>query len=396
MFNIVLCKQGDYMKKLMFLVLSLICSVFLFSKTYFVSARETELAKGCKSAYLIDFESGEELYSKNERERLPIASVCKVMTLLLCFDAIENDVISYEKSICVSNNAAGMGGSQVFLGENNNYLVKDLIKSIIVCSANDSCVALAEAICGSEDLFVDKMNDKAKSLGCENTQFSNCTGLPKPNQYSCAKDVSIMFTNLIKNEDYFKFSSIWLEDFYHPDNRSTCMTNTNKLLRKYDCCDGGKTGFTNEAGFCLAATAFKNNIRVISVILGGESSDLRFDGTIELFNYAFANYKNKIVVDKKVNFNERVKVCGGNKEFTTIKPSHDVRVLCKGQENPLISKKLTLENVNAPIKVDQIVGKLEIFKDGVLYKTVDVLSAESIERANLFDNFNKIVTNWSM
>lgn len=221
------------------------------------------LTKNCKSAYLMDYNTGECLYKENETARMPIASVCKVMTLTLVFDAIQDGSLALTDTVTVSENAAGMGGSQVFLESGCEYEVNQLIKSIIVCSANDSCVALSETVAGGEQEFVARMNEKAKSLGCTDTLFANCTGLPRDTQYSCAKDVATMFSNLIKYEDYFKYSKIWLEDFAHPEERTTSMTNTNKLIRKYPACDGGKTGFTNEAGFCLASTAQKNNMRLV-------------------------------------------------------------------------------------------------------------------------------------
>lgn len=360
------------------------------------ATEENTLGIKCKSAYLIDYNSGETLYSYNETLQTPIASVCKVMTLIVCFDEISKGNINYDDLITVSENAAGMGGSQVFLKGGNEYRVEDLIKSVIVCSANDSCVALSEAVCGSEDAFVNKMNETAKNLGCLNTNFSNCTGLPKPNQYSCAKDVAIMFRKLINNPDYFNYSKIWLEDFTHQDNRNTCMTNTNKLIRKYAGCDGGKTGFTNEAGFCLAATARKNNFRVVSVVLGADSSDNRFNSTTKLFEYAFANYKNKIIMDKSVNFNEKISVIGGNKELLTIHPSENVYVLTDGNSKCNITSKVNIPNLCAPVKIGQKVGNAEIYKDGVLYKTIDVLASESINKSNMVDNFNKIATNWTL
>lgn len=382
------------MRKIL-IVLTTLIALLSSNSSKSVFATQDNLVEGCKSAYLIDFDSGTTLYSLNEEKRVPIASVCKVMTLLVCFDAINNGDISLEQTVVVSESAAGMGGSQIFLQARNEYPVSQLIKSIIVCSANDSCVAMAETICGSEELFVAKMNEKAKDLGCENTKFSNCTGLPKPEQYSCAKDVAIMFSNLITNETYFDYSKIWLENFVHPDNRLTCMTNTNKLLRKYDACDGGKTGFTNDAGFCLVATALKNNMRVVSVVLGADSSDFRFNDTIKLFNYAFANYKNMIVMDKDVNFSDKIKVCGGAKEFLTVKPSKNVYVLNKNGENCDVSKVVNVHQVNAPIKANQVVGTVDVYKNGVLYTTLDVVAAEDVNKASFGDNVYKVAERWA-
>ncbi|MGN1060360.1 MAG: D-alanyl-D-alanine carboxypeptidase family protein [Candidatus Coproplasma sp.] len=363
---------------------------------YAMAKSETQLIKDCKSAYLCDYYSGECIYEYNATDRMPIASVCKVMTLNLCFEAIEQGKLDPDSKICVSKNASGMGGSQVFLKDGLNYDVSQLIKSIIVCSANDSCVAIAEAVCGSEDEFVALMNTRAVDYGCNDTLFSNCTGLPKDTQYSCAKDVAVMFKHLLSYKDYFNFSKIWLEDFVHPDGRTTSMTNTNKLIRRYSACDGGKTGFTGEAGFCLASTAKKDNLRLISVVLGSESSDARFTSTVNMFNYGFANYKNSIVLDDTVNLNETVAVSGGKKEEISVKPARIGAVFSKKGEKPNITFNFVPQKLYAPVKKGDAAGKMEIYKNGVLYDTVDVVAAEDAEKATYFDNARKIAKEWRL
>ncbi|MGN0823827.1 MAG: D-alanyl-D-alanine carboxypeptidase family protein [Candidatus Coproplasma sp.] len=393
------------MKKIILTMLStcLICCGLTFGNgfisnestaAYAMAKAETLLSKDCKSAYLCDYYSGECVYEYNATDRMPIASVCKVMTLNLCFEAIEQGKLDENGKICVSKNASGMGGSQVFLKDGLNYEVSQLIKSIIVCSANDSCVALAEAVCGSEDEFVALMNSRATEYGCNDTLFANCTGLPKDTQYSCAKDVATMFRHLLSYENYFKYSKIWLEDFVHPDGRTTSMTNTNKLIRRFSACDGGKTGFTNEAGFCLASTAKKDNLRLISVVLGSSSSDSRFASTVNMFNYGFANYKNSIVLDDAVNLNERVAVSGGKKEEISVRPSRISAVFTKKGEKPNITFNFVPQKLCAPIKKGDTAGKMEVYKNGVLYDTVDVVAAEDAERATYFDNARKIAKDW--
>lgn len=359
------------------------------------SASEMSLVSGCKSAYLMDFNSGECIYKENETARMPIASVCKVMTLTLCFDAIRDGKFSLDDMITVSDRAAGMGGSQVFLESGLEYSVDQLIKSIIVCSANDSCVALSETVAGSEEEFVANMNKKAEELGCADTLFANCTGLPRETQYSCAKDVAVMFKNLLSFEDYFNYSKIWLEDFAHPDNRTTSMTNTNKLIRKYSFCDGGKTGFTNEAGFCLASTAKKNDLRLISVVLGASTSDDRFDSTVRMFDYGFANYKNKIVLDKDVTLNDEFAVIGGKKETFAVRPERNCYVFSAADQTPQITHKIIEYKVKAPIECDQVVGEIEIFKEGVLIDRVNIVAAEAVAKANFVDYFKRNAKEWA-
>ncbi len=388
------------MKKIILTMMSacLIClgAMTGVNSAYASPKTQTDLVSGCKSAYLCDYNSGECIYQLNETSRVPIASVCKVMTLNLCFEAIEQGKLDLNGQISVSQNASGMGGSQIFLKDGLNYCVSDLIKSIIVCSANDSCVAIAEAVCGSEEEFVAAMNSRATEYGCTDTLFANCTGLPRDTQYSCAKDVAIMFKNLLSHEDYFKFSKIWLEDFAHPDGRKTSMTNTNKLIRRYSACDGGKTGFTGEAGFCLASTAKKDNLRLISVVLGANSSDNRFASTVNLFNFGFANYKNSIVLDETVNLSDRVAVIGGKKEQLCVKPERNCAVFTKKGEKPDITLNYLPQSVCAPVKKGDNAGKIEVYKYGVLYDTVSIVAAEECEKASYFDNVRKIAKDWHL
>ena len=384
------------MRKLIGIILSACCiGLTCGAATGFTVESSARLTNGCKSAYLIDYNSGECIYKENETDRMPIASVCKVMTLTLCFDAISEGKLSLEDELTVSENAAGMGGSQVFLESGLTYKIDDLIKSIVVCSANDSCVALSETVAGSEDEFVARMNKKAADLGCADTLFANCTGLPRETQYSCAKDVAVMFRNLLTYEDYYRYSKIWLENFVHPDNRTTSMTNTNKLIRNYSYCDGGKTGFTNEAGFCLAATAIKNDLRLVSVVLGGSTSDDRFNSTVKMFDYGFANYKNRIVLDKDVTLNDEFEVLGGKQDTFAVRPERNSYIFSSVSNSPEITHNVVAYEVKAPVACDQVVGKIEVFKDGVLADTVNVVAAEEVEKANFKDFFIKESKLWA-
>ncbi|MCI8370216.1 MAG: D-alanyl-D-alanine carboxypeptidase [Clostridia bacterium] len=384
------------MKKLCALLLSSCVAVSGVATAGFTLEKSGSLINNCKSAYLMDYGSGECLYKENETARMPIASVCKVMTLTLVFDAVKNGELSFADKIAVSENAAGMGGSQVFLEKDCEYSVDQLVKSIIVCSANDSCVALSETVAGGEEEFVARMNKKAEELGCRDTLFANCTGLPRETQYSCAKDVAIMFSNLIKNEEYFKYSKIWLEDFQHPDDRTISMTNTNKLIRKYSFCDGGKTGFTNEAGFCLASTAVKNNMRLVSVVLGASTSDDRFKSTINMFDYGFANFKNKIVLDEKVTLNDEFEVRGGKKSSFLVRPERNGYVFSAIDAEPNVSYITVANSIKAPVAENDVVGYIEIYKDNVLIDTVNVVAAENVEKASFLDYFKQNASEWAL
>lgn len=351
----------------------------------------------CKSAYLMDYDSETCVYSYNENLRLPIASMCKIMTLILCFDSVKSGDISLEDTVTASERAAGMGGSQVFLESGAKYKAGDLIKSIAVCSANDSCVAMAEYICGSDEAFVDKMNERAKSLGANDTLFANCTGLPKETQYSTAHDVALMLKELLSNDEYYRVSKIWTEKFLHPNDRYTEMTNTNKLVRFYTGCDGGKTGFTNQAGFCLAATAKRGDMRVISVAIGAETSENRFSSVRNMFDFAFQNYTRKIAVRGGEALNAPVFVKGGKEDAVSAAAERGGYVFSRrnGEDAKIRVEYVIDENVKAPVKKGDKVGEVIIFKNGVECDRINLVSLADCAEASVFDYYKKIAKKWN-
>ncbi len=386
------------MKKLFPLSLAVLAAAgtLIAAKPTAMAVRADEaLAPICKSAYLCDYESGTQIYSKNETERLPIASMCKIMTLLLSFEAVDSGALDYGEMITVSENASGMGGSQVFLGTNLSYRADELMKTVAVCSANDSCVALAERIGGSESAFIERMNERAKELGAENTLFANCTGLPKEPQYSCAKDVSVMLRELLKHQKYYEFSRVWLEDFSHPDGRTTQITNTNKLIRFYDGCDGGKTGFTNEAGFCLAATAKRGDMRIVSVMIGAENSKQRFADTTAMLNYSFNQYETKRVLE------------AGELDVTARISGSRVKTLPVIAENPLsvFRKKGTKDNyqveyildgeIKAPVKSGDEIGTAVLYVDGTEVRKTRLLAGADADRYSWWDAVREGAEHWN-
>lgn len=356
---------------------------------------DLNLAKNCKAAYLADWYSGTKIYSKNETQHLPIASMCKIMTLILCMDEIENGSLRLDDDITVSKNASGMGGSQVFLELGAVYKASDLIKSICIASANDACVAMAERIAGSEELFVNKMNERAQNLGANDTVFVNCTGLPKQGHYSCAKDVALMLCELINHKDYFKFSKIWTDKIRHPKNRETEMANTNKLVKFYNGCDAGKTGFTNEAGFCLAASAKRGNMRVVSVVIGASDSKSRFGAVSTMFDYAFATCENKIVVDSERILDEKCQVNGGKQDDVAVKPERNSYVFVNKSENREIVADVNFKQVKAPVKVGDCVGEITVYKNGIEVDKIKLLANEDVDKNSLWDAIGDIAENWN-
>ncbi len=363
---------------------------------YTVSTSNVEgLQIRAKSALLMDYNTKTVVYEHNERARLPIASMCKIMTLLLSFEGLENGDLELDEEICVSEKAASMGGSQVFLEANAKYPVKELLKSIVVCSANDSCVAIAERIAGSEGLFVEKMNEKAKELGANDTLFANCTGLPKEPQYSCARDVALMLKALLEHEEYYDFGKVWLDKFQHPQGRFTEITNTNKLVRFYDGCDGGKTGFTNEAGFCLAATAKRGEMRVISVVIGEESSANRFEDVRTMFDYAFANYAVTPVYEGGKALDTAIEVQGGKKEQVAVYPERSAYAFGKKGEKHDLTAQIALGKISAPVEKGDEVGALVIFKEGVEIDRIPLRCLETVEKASVADRWQQIAKKWN-
>lgn len=348
-----------------------------------------------KSAYLVS-ENGRELFAKNENIKRPIASMVKIMTLLLSFEYIEANNISFEDKISISQNAASMGGSQAFLDANGSYKIDELIKSIIIASANDSCYAMAEFTAGSVEAFVEKMNERAKHLGMENTLFANCTGLPGPEQYSTAKDVSIMSRELLKHKDYFRHSRDWMYDLVHDGGRVTGLTNTNKLVRFYEGCDFGKTGFTNEAMHCLSASAVRNGMRIISVIVGGTDSKTRFAECSSMLNYGFANFENKIFM-KRGSEMKGVPVALGQKETARTQLQDDLAAFGqKGEFKGSVDIKEEYMSVKAPITVGQIVGRATAVKDGQVIAECNIVSSEEVCIRGYKDIIRDMFGKWSI
>ena len=377
--------------------------IFLFSLTILSTllplgknvAFADEIKVNGKAVYLVDSATGTEMYSSRSDDRLPIASMVKIMTTLLALESVDRGELSLDEMVPVSDVAASMGGSQVFLDSGKEYKAGELIKSIIVASANDSCVAMAERLSGSVEGFVKDMNERAKALGMNNTNFVNCTGLPAPESYSSAKDVSIMFRELIKHPKYFEYAGIWLEDFVHPDGRTTSMTNTNKLVRFYNGCDGGKTGFTSEAKFCLSATAERNGLRVVAVVIGADSSKERFASVSNLFGYAFSNYSAKVIQSKDDCIENSIRVLGGREKGISVAVKEDFKALVKKGDDGEYKVHFNLPaTVKAPIVRGGEVGKAYLTRNGEVIGECPVVSMVDVEKARYSDTLKHICDEW--
>lgn len=372
-------------------LLVLLVSMLCFTNELKVSAA-TELNTNCKSAVLIEKKSGKILYDKDAHTRHPIASVTKLMTILLTLEEVEKGNISLSDNVLISQNAHGMGGSQIFLDANVEYNLGELLKSVIVASANDSSVALAEHIAGSENNFVALMNEKTNELGLKNTFYSNCTGLPTTDAYSSAYDQAIILREVLDFDAYHTYSSVWNEDFSHPSGRTTQMTNTNKLSRFYSGCIGGKTGSTNQAKYCLAVGAKRNNMELISVVLGAENSKERFKISSDLLDYGFNNFVSKTIFDNSCLQDKHIKIKGMDR-VANLKAERDYSIVCNKNEQVNYSLNYNLPTQLTKVKENQVVGNVEIVIDGKVECTINILSTTAHEEASLLDYIKDIIKN---
>lgn len=342
-----------------------------------------------KSAVLIEKNSNKILFENNCHERLPIASVTKLMTVLLTMEKINNNEISLDDKVVVSATASGMGGSQVFLDSEEEYTLKELLKSVIIASANDSSVAIAEHIAGSENNFVKMMNERAKELNLADTNYVNCTGLPSPDGYSSAYDQAIVLKHVLDFDLYHEYSSIWMEDFVHPSGRTTQMANTNKLSRFYEGCVGGKTGSTNQAKYCLAVGASRNDVELISVVLGAENSKGRFKLASDLLNYGFENFETKTLFDSFMLKDMTIKIKGLDR-VTHLKAERDYTYVTKIGEDVNFSLNYNLPNMLTKVYENQVVGNVEIVIDGVVVDKINILSTETHDEVTVWDYIKEI------
>lgn len=364
--------------------------VLILISFFFIPCVSAEdLAPNAKSTILIEESTGKILYEKNSDEKRAPASMTKVMSMLLIMEALDNKQISLNDEVTISQNAADMGGSQLFLQPNQTAKVEDLLKGIAVASGNDAVVAMAEKIAGSEEKFVDMMNKKAKKLGLKNTQFKNPHGLDEEGHYTSAHDMAIMAKELIKHKNILNYTSIYEEYLTKSDGTKLWMVNTNKLVKFYKGVDGLKTGFTQTAGYCLTATAMKNNTRLISVVMGEDTSANRSTDTVNLLNYGFNSYKVNTIIKKEKNI-AKVKVNKGKEDKVYIRTKENVNELLNVNEK---AKKYILvpevKNITAPVKVGEKVGILKIKYQNKVVKEVDLTVSKNIKKANLWDLFKR-------
>jgi D-alanyl-D-alanine carboxypeptidase (penicillin-binding protein 5/6) len=373
------------------LLFALLIGVFLYPSVAMAKEEvEINLAPNAKSAILMDMDSGNVLYSKNPDQKLPPASITKIMTLLLIMEAIDRGEITLQDKVRTSDYAASMGGSQIFLEAGEEMTVEDLIKGIAIASGNDASVAMAEYLAGTEEAFVEKMNNKAKELGLHNTHFVNCNGLPAPNHYSSARDIAIMSRELLRYENITKYTSIYQDYLRKNSDKPFWLVNTNRLVKFYPGMDGLKTGFTNESKYCLAATAKKGDLRIIGVVMGEPDTKLRNREITQMFDYAFSQYTNHVLY-KKGEEVVKVKVDKGVREEIGVVTPHQFGILSKrGESVEKFQKEIIVkEMIKAPVLKGEVVGHLFIKKDGEILSMLNLVASESCEKANFWQTFLK-------
>ena len=347
------------------------------------------------SAILLEAENGAVIFEKNADERRPVASVTKLMTLLLLFERLDAGEVGMEDKITVSPNAAAQPGSQALLDAHATYPLRDLLKSTVIASGNDSAVALAEYVAGTEEAFVALMNERAAEMGLDNTHYVNCTGLPIQGQYTSARDVARISCEMARHPDYFSLSSVWLDTLTHPSGRTTDLTNTNRLVRFYRDCDGFKTGSTNEAKYCLSATAERGGLRLIAVVLGVPKSQTRFDEARAMMDYGFANYARVQVAQAGDLLGRRVKVSMGARDGVDAALGKGLSMLLKnGQQSRLSFEAALPEALNAPVRAGQEIGEVRLLLDGRTIATLPAVAAQDVRLPGILEGFVRLMENW--
>ena len=385
------------MKKLVVgICCGIMCIVYALScvRIESVAAEEPELSIKGKSAILIDFDSGNVLFEQNADEKVQVASIVKLMTTLLTFEEIDAGRLTLNEKLTTTENASGMGGSQVFIDPYVDYTIDEMLKSVIVASANDASVALAEKISGTEEAFVKKMNQRAKELGLTNTIYANASGLPEPGQHSTARDVAKLTKIVMSHKRYFDYSTIWMDKLVHPSGRETDVVNTNKLIRYFKGCDGGKTGSTDEAGYCLSATAKRGNMRLIGVVLGAKSANERFNETSKLLNFGFANFENKQLVSCENPLTNAEILKSKTKEAPVYASENFFVVSRKGEKSNYEMSIELNDKIKAPLASNNVVGTLKISKDGVIIKEINLVVLQNINAITYGESLKEIISRW--
>ena len=352
-----------------------------------------DLAKNATSAIMLEASTGEIIFQKNVNEKRPPASMTKMMSMLLIMENIEKGNLTFEEEVTASAYASSMGGSQIFLKAGEKMKVEDLLKGIAIGSGNDATVAMAERIAGTEEAFVKLMNDRAKELGLNNTNFKNSTGLDVENHYSTAYDMSVIARELVKHKKILEFTGTY-EDYLRKDSASPFwLVNTNRLVRFYQGVDGLKTGYTKEAGYCLTSTAEKDNMRLITVVMNEPSTQIRNGETSSMLDYGFNMYSVNKILDTDTSL-QKSKVELGNDLEVEIVPTEEVKILNnKNSDERNVTYELELNTIKAPVKKGDIVGKIKVYEDNKVINEINATVKYDVDKANIFKIYYRNLKN---
>ncbi len=371
----------------------IILSLTLLLIPTFVYAEEVDLAPNAKAAIIVEASTGTILYQKNVHEKLPPASMTKMMGMLLVVESVEKGQINWDDIVIVSENASSMGGSQILLETGEKMTVDDLFKGVAVASGNDAIVALGEKIAGTEEMFVKMMNDRAKELGLKNTNFKNPHGLEEANHYTSAYDISKIALELVKHPKVLEYTGIYEDYLRKGTNREFWLVNTNKLVRFNQNVDGLKTGYTKEAGYCLTATASKDGMRLITVVFGEPESSTRNKETTGMLDYGFSMYSVEKLLSKDLKVGT-IKIYASDKETYEIVPMKDVNILNnKTQEKRNVTYEINTKTLSAPIKKGEVVGKLKIIENNKTIDEIDITVKNDVKKANIFKLYLRNIKN---
>ena len=364
--------------------------LFVLFFIFMINVNASDIAKNAKSAILVEASTGKILYEKEKDVKRRPASMTKIMTLILTMEALEEGYIHLDDEVVISKHAASMGGTQIFVEEGSSVKVETLLKGIGIASANDAAVALAEYIGGTEENFVEMMNNKAKMLGCKNTTFKNPHGLDEDGHETTAYDLSLMARELIKYPLALKITSTY-EDYIEVSGENHWLVNTNKLVRFYTGIDGLKTGYTSKAMYCLTATMERNDMRLISIVMGENNKDNRNEDTIAMMEYGFSTYGSKKIYDKN-KFEETIIVDNASNRDVKYYLKDDVKLIVKkGVKEVSYDVKRKLYNIKAPLDKNSVVGYLEITFDNKKYK-YDLIVKDNIKKSSYFEIFNHLLS----
>ncbi|GIO58959.1 MULTISPECIES: D-alanyl-D-alanine carboxypeptidase family protein [Paenibacillus] len=349
-----------------------------------------ELAANARSAILMDADTGTVIYEKNSHDKLPPASITKIMTMLLTMEAIDEGKLKMTDMVRTSEYAASMGGSQIFLEPGEEMTVNEMLKGIAMASGNDASVAMAEKIAGTEQAFVQMMNDKAQELGLKDTHFVNCNGLPAENHYSSAHDIAVISRELLKHSEITKYTGSYQDYLRKDSEKPFWLVNTNKLVRFYTGADGLKTGYTSEAKFCLSATAKNGNLRAIAVVLGEPNTKTRNEEVSKMFDYMFAQYSTHTIFNPG-DVMGTVKVNKGNSKELTLKAGQTYSVLTKknAKAADIRHEMVVPKEIKAPVQQGQVLGKLVVYEGGKVLKEFELKSPETVGKAGWWKLFKR-------